>query len=430
MLSLAENTIDLFGATLPSLDDIRKLGCFVNAGEKNQMDFDELLGQKTDQKEAFGIGQYILGRYTSAASTLEGAQSSQGQMVLGWTYEKLGRFEDAIAAYDAAQTKGEESLNVTLAKAGCWRMAGELEKAQKELSNCANLNRVSSEYHYQMGRLCDATGEYEEAVGHYEIAVEIDSHHPRALFHLAYACDLRGDEKSAMNYYKQITSGSPVFVNALLNLSVLYEDLGEYDKASHCVEVVLDSHPNHPKAGMFLRDIDSSRSMIYDEEKEKRLDKQNKILEIPITDFELSVRSRNCLRKMNIRTLGDLLRITEAELLSYKNFGETSLNEIKKILDTKSLSLGMAIQDKPAAAVAKAQLPEGADDSMLSKPVDDLELSVRSRRCLSRLGVRTIGDLVAKTEAELLGCKNFGVTSLNEIKDRLVQFNLNLRTLD
>src|SRR5271166_2622684 len=45
------------------------------------------------------------------------------------------------------------------------------------------------------------------------------------------------------------------------------------------------------------------------------------LLEIPVTDFQLSVRSRNCLRKMNIRTLGDLTRTTEAALLASKNFG-------------------------------------------------------------------------------------------------------------
>jgi len=44
--------------------------------------------------------------------------------------------------------------------------------------------------------------------------------------------------------------------------------------------------------------------------------------------------------------------------------------------------------------------------------------------------VQTLKDLIQKTEAELLGCKNFGVTSLNEIKDRLSSFGLSLRTLD
>jgi DNA-directed RNA polymerase subunit alpha len=59
-----------------------------------------------------------------------------------------------------------------------------------------------------------------------------------------------------------------------------------------------------------------------------------------------------------------------------------------------------------------------------------LQLSVRSRKCLRRLNVHTIDDLAHKTEAELLGCKNFGVTSLNEIKRMLADLGLSLRKLD
>jgi DNA-directed RNA polymerase subunit alpha len=62
--------------------------------------------------------------------------------------------------------------------------------------------------------------------------------------------------------------------------------------------------------------------------------------------------------------------------------------------------------------------------------IDDLELSVRARRALDRLGVKTVIELVNKTEAELLGCKNFGVTSLNEIKERLETLGLGLRKLE
>ena len=64
-----------------------------------------------------------------------------------------------------------------------------------------------------------------------------------------------------------------------------------------------------------------------------------------MTDFELSVRSRNCLKKMNIRTLGDLTRVTEQQLLSSKNFGETSLDEIKEMMTTKGLHLGQSLED-------------------------------------------------------------------------------------
>ena len=84
--------------------------------------------------------------------------------------------------------------------------------------------------------------------------------------------------------------------------------------------------------------------MYYDEEAEKGYTVLKQLLEIPVTDFELSVRSRNCLRKMNIRTLGDLTRTTEAALLASKNFGETSLSEIKEMMTSKGLRLGMALE--------------------------------------------------------------------------------------
>ena len=68
------------------------------------------------------------------------------------------------------------------------------------------------------------------------------------------------------------------------------------------------------------------------------------VLNVPISDFELSVRSRNCLEKMFINTLGDLTRVSEHDLLSYKNFGETSLYEIRNILKQKGLRLGQALE--------------------------------------------------------------------------------------
>ena len=172
--------------------------------------------------------------------------------------------------------------------------------------------------------------------------------------------------------------------------------------------------------------------MVYDEEKEKRKDRKVQILETPISDFELSVRSRNCFEKMNIYTLGDLMKVTEAELLSYKNFGETSLREIKVVLDSKGLRLGMALDEKELAAgeIDDGTIEEDADKELLDKTVDELRLSVRARKALERLDICTLGDVTRRTDAELLGCKNFGVTSLNEIRKALTNFGLSLRSLD
>jgi DNA-directed RNA polymerase subunit alpha len=62
-----------------------------------------------------------------------------------------------------------------------------------------------------------------------------------------------------------------------------------------------------------------------------------------VDEMELSVRSYNCLKNANIRTIGELVQKTEAEMLKTKNFGRKSLNEIKEILGTMGLSLGMKL---------------------------------------------------------------------------------------
>jgi DNA-directed RNA polymerase subunit alpha len=63
---------------------------------------------------------------------------------------------------------------------------------------------------------------------------------------------------------------------------------------------------------------------------------------------------------------------------------------------------------------------------MLNRSVDELELSVRSYNCLKNANIKTIGDLVTKSEVEMLKTKNFGRKSLNEIKDILTEMNLTL----
>ena len=131
---------------------------------------------------------------------------------------------------------------------------------------------------------------------------------------------------------------------------------------------------------------------------------------------------------MGILTLGDLARTTEAELLESKNFGETSLVEIKEMLASKGLSLGQmaapAIAEEAAADIAE---PSADDQEVFSLPITDLNLSVRARKCTTKLGITTIGELVRRTAEDLMECKNFGVTSLNEVREKLVERGLKLR---
>jgi len=436
MEQTAELQINLFREQVPSMEEIRTLSHIVHSSEINQMRFTEQVEQHLSSTSAVasleaGIGLFILGRYREAIAKLQkGPDNKEKLLYLAFALRRIRKFDETLAALTRAKELGAEALNVSLEKVATYRYAGNLEAAAKELKACSNFQNVSAEYHYQLARLQESEGLYDQAVGNYKKALDLAPTHQRSLFHLAYRYDLSGYEDEAIEYYKQVVAGSPTYVSALLNLAVLYEDRGDFDNSSTCVEKVLESHPNHPRAVLFYKDVESSKTMFYDEEREKKRSRKNQILETPISDFELSVRSRNCLRKMNIRTLGDLLNITEAELLSYKNFGETSLREIKAILDQKGLHLGQALEDKQLQIEPAPERVGAEDKGLMNKTVDDIQLSVRARKCLQKLNLRTLGELTRTTDAELLGCKNFGVTSLNEIKRALSSYGLSLRSLD
>ncbi len=84
-------------------------------------------------------------------------------------------------------------------------------------------------------------------------------------------------------------------------------------------------------------------------------------------------------------------------------------------------------EDESAPDIFKVQkkIEETGSDlkEALSKPLEELELSARAINCLKEAGIETIGQLVTKTEEELLNVRNFGAKSLNEVKERLEQFN-------
>ena len=72
-----------------------------------------------------------------------------------------------------------------------------------------------------------------------------------------------------------------------------------------------------------------------------------------VEELELSVRSMNCLKNDNIIYIGDLVQKTEPEMLRTPNFGRKSLNEIKEVLNTMSLYLGMEIPNWPPDNIAE-----------------------------------------------------------------------------
>ena len=118
-----------------------------------------------------------------------------------------------------------------------------------------------------------------------------------------------------------------------------------------------------------------------------RARRSNENLDKSVEELELSVRSYNCLKNANIRTIRELVQKTEGEMLKTKNFGRKSLNEIKEILAGMGLSLGMRL-DQPAAAGARVGHARRSASRWSRKRIElraDIESSSAEHRAPTRI---------------------------------------------
>ena len=111
-----------------------------------------------------------------------------------------------------------------------------------------------------------------------------------------------------------------------LSAKLIRDHLNIFINLDESIEPISDAGGEQPRSGVGNENLDKS-----------------------VEELELSVRSYNCLKNANIRTIRELVQKTEAEMLKTKNFGRKSLNEIKEILHSMGLSLGMRV-DQPTGA--------------------------------------------------------------------------------
>jgi len=378
-----------------------------------------------------GVCYYLLGRYRLAIEMLAAADGGAlAQFYLAKSYFARQQYDAALKGYQAAKGAGYDRDACMLGQAEAARATGDAKGALALLDQLSGAVEQTANYLYQRGATVAALGgNPHEVVALFERAVEANGRHAGALFGLAMENDRRGNDETAIELYQRSAAQFPSHVGSLLNLGILYEDRQQYERARQCYQRILETYPNEPRARLFLKDAQASGEMFYDEDAQKRRDRLSQVLSVPVTDFELSVRSRNCLQKMGLLTLGDLSRATEQELLASKNFGETSLVEIKEMLASKGLELGQFASDKHSMRIGgfEPEFVSPDEQALLTKPIAELNLSVRARKCMIRLGISTIGELVRRTGDELLECKNFGVTSLNEVREKLTVHALKLR---
>jgi DNA-directed RNA polymerase subunit alpha len=384
------------------------MGSWVTGEYQKALDF---VGH-TSELDTFvkGNSEFELGNFAAACATLKGSHQSQDPQLVACTLHALladNRAEEFIAALKVAQLSATDQL-------------------------------------YFAGRRKELDGAYEAAAVDYRSAIELDPKHFAARFRLAFRADLHGDELLAVSLYEGFLTSLPIPAAVLLNLGILYEDRNDFERACGCFGAVLRRDPNNQVARLYFHDSHDSLDMFYDENRELKEDQLMKVLRTPISDFELSVRARNCLTNMNIKSLSELVSHTEEDLLEFKNFGETSLNEIKRVLNLKGLRLGIRRDDGtfviPDEFDASRSIDIETELAWLGKlseeqrealdlQISTLNLSVRCHRALvERLNLQRVSDILLYSEEDLLGMPNFGITSLNELQKKLEEYGLRLRS--
>jgi DNA-directed RNA polymerase subunit alpha len=407
-------------------EDLTQLHLFKDAVQELQ----QSQGLSPATHVRLGVCLFLLGKFSEAEEALRhGDGGALAQYYMGKICFQTEQYQRALEYYLAAEKAGYTVEWCQLSRAEVLRYLGRKEEALQLLDNIFGPVEQNPEYPYQRAAtLASIGGNLPEVIALYQRALQNNPKHGGALFGLALEYDRLGHDQQAFELYQKGAGLIPSHIGTLLNLGLMYEDRNDYNRAQACYRRVLETCPNSDVAKMYLKDAIAGGPESVDEETHKRNEKMAQLLSIPVTDFELSVRARNCLQKMGLRNLGDLCRVSEQTLLSSKNFGETSLVEIKEMLSSKGLSLGQFAHEKKEAEPPLDLSGMTPDQQMLlDRPISELNLSVRARKCMVRLQLNTIGELIRKTGDDLLECKNFGVTSLTEVREKLTGLGLKLR---
>jgi DNA-directed RNA polymerase subunit alpha len=430
-LSVAD-LIELAGAVDGSTRERNELAALDQA-------FDErVVPEISSNEDPFrrAVFAWLLGRTEEAVTAMNRRRTNPAALfILAKIAEDAGDLDEAITNYKDAASKLQDEPRLTLALANVHRKAGDiknaeavLDKLEKRLGKDAP-PETAADIAYQRGFFVELSGDLESALDLYNSALELLPTHAEAAFRMGCAFDLRGEDELAVSYYERCAEGDAPHVGSMTNLAMLYEDRGDHERAIACYRDVLRAEPANRRAHIFLEGAIESTEEAYDELERKEQEKLDQVLRTPVADFELSVRSRNVLVRMNIRTLGDLVQKTETEMLAFKNFGETSLQEMKHLLNSKALKLGMRSDEVERRHKRErlALVTSDRDSRLLATPMSELNLSVRARRCMARLHINTVGDLVTRSVEELLEIKNFGHTSLSEMRTKLAELGLSFR---
>ena len=160
------------------------------------------------------------------------------------------------------------------------------------------------------------------------------------------------------------------------------------------------------------------------------------LLASSIYDYDFSVRTLNCLRAAEIRTVEDLIKYPRARLLKFRNFGKKALTELDEWLDEHGLAFAQ-YEDETQEIKSKKQesqellqteevFTQTIDVPLLDRPIDYCKFCARTYNGLIAAEIETIGDLTQMRPIDIQNLRNLGQKSVTEVEEWLKAHNLSL----
>lgn len=364
-----------------------------------------------------GAALWLLGKVEDAIKVLEACRvTKERSFFLGISYLDIGKISLAHDLLKEAYLSDSSDFQILSHYCEAKIKLRNFEEAKGLLERMGKKYQGEPDFHYLEGLFEDMQNNVDKACVAYEQALELDNAHSKSLFRLAYNLDIAGEDKKAMEHYKQLREIRPINVNTMINLGVFYEDNNEYEKAVDCYNAILDYYPDHLRARLYLTDAQASLDMYYDEELARRRDRLEGAMKLPISDLDFPNRVKASLSRVGATTLGELVKKTEQELLELPSMGPAALKEINEVLRLKGLSLATRKEDENAVA-----------EDAFTKPITDFEWQSRVKDIFDKMKIQTIGDLLKYTEKDLLKNRNLGLTSIKATREVLASMNLALK---
>jgi RNA polymerase sigma factor (sigma-70 family) len=352
-------------------------------------------------------------------------------------------YDNAINDFDEAIRLDPNDAYSYMNRGLAWSGKKDDEKAIKDFDQAVRLNPIDARFYFIRGNAWFDKQDYDKAVADYDDAIKLDHKDGNSYYNRGLALLRKEDYDKAIKNYDEAIRVDPQNATLYYYRGLAFGSVGaewcdseNYDKAVRHYERAIGDYeeairldPNYALA--LKKSYEGSKRMLEILERKSLGDNMEQVLKTLTYREREIIKLRYGLGDGYTYTLEEVSRIFKVTPERIKEIEAKAVRKLQHpvrhrqlegfldILASKGLHLGGATTTEEFSDEEKA--------AILAKTVPELNLSKRTRMCMNRLRIYSLGDLTSRSADELLEEKNFGMTCLTEVREKLAQLGLTLR---